>query len=330
MPLNKTIVGKKYRLPTQWKDIEFVESGLSSTYSADFQLSLFNTRAHRSLQSKEKWSEFHLVQTAKKKIVASIYFCLADGIAASPASAPFGSFELSESVSAEHLYGFIGFVELRLKEKGAKQIRIKNYPEAYNSRLHNLVTVLLFNHRYRIDNAELGACLVVDNIRLQSKIDQWERRKLRQANKAGLSFRTLSVDEFDEVYDFISACREERGQSLSMTKAQLKKVVKKLPKEFYLFGVYERNELIAASISIRVSGDVVYNFYSAHTKSSDHLSPVVLLISNLYDWAYHHKFKLVDLGTSALGGIPNFSLIDFKLRMGATPAMKLTFEKKLK
>ncbi|MCB0487560.1 MAG: hypothetical protein KDC99_03740 [Cyclobacteriaceae bacterium] len=323
-------MGKKFRLATEWKNIEFVEGKVSSNYATEYHLSLFNTQAHRSLQAKQGWIEFHLIRTDKKEILASIFFCLEGGIASSPTSAPFGSFELSESVSTEYLYEFIGFVELRLNRHGAKQIRIKNYPEAYHSRLHNLVTVLLFNHQYRIDNAELGACIHVDDDSLELKMDQWERRKLKQARKAGLSFKTLSVDKFNEVYDFILACREKRGQSLSMTKSQLKKVVIKFPSEFYLFGVYERKGLVAASISIRVSQDVVYNFYSAHARSSDHLSPVVFLISNLYYWAYGHKFKLIDLGTSALGGVPNFPLIDFKLRLGASPSMKLTFQKKLK
>ncbi|MGE0590078.1 MAG: hypothetical protein AB7O48_15980 [Cyclobacteriaceae bacterium] len=323
-------MGKKFRLSTEWKNIEFVEGHLSSTYVTDYHPSLFNTQAHRSLQAKGIWIEFHLIRTDKKKVLASIFFCLEGNIASSPSSAPFGSFELSESISTEHLFGFIEFVEMGLKKRGTKQIRLKNYLEAYHSKLHNLVTVLLFNHGYQIDNAELGACIEVEDSSLEPKMDQWERRKLKQAKKAGLSFKALPVSQFDDVYDFILGCREERGQSLSMTKIQLKKVVKKLPKEFSLFGVYEINALVAASICIRVSRDVVYNFYSAHSKSSDHLSPVVFLISNLYGWSYDHKFKLIDLGTSALGGVPNFPLIDFKLRLGASPSMKLTFEKNLK
>lgn len=323
-------MGKKNRSATEWKNIEFVDGNVSTSYLADYRISLFNSRPHRSLQSKAKWIEFHLIHTERKKILASIFFCVSDSMASSPASAPFGSFELSQSVSAEHLFEFIGFIEHGLRSRKVKQIRIKNYPEAYHPRLHNLVTVLLYNHGYQVDNAELGACIPVDDTNLESKMDRWEKRKLRQALNAGLSFKTLPIGQIDEVYDFILACREERGQSLSMTKTQLKRVVKKLPKEFYLFGVYETNTIVAASISIRVNKDVVYNFYSAHTKSSDHLSPVVFLLSNLYGWAFSHKFSLIDLGTSALGGAPNFPLIDFKLRLGASPSMKLTFEKTLK
>jgi CelD/BcsL family acetyltransferase involved in cellulose biosynthesis len=115
-----------------------------------------------------------------------------------------------------------------------------------------------------------------------------------------------------------------------MTFDQLNLTVQKFDRHFHCFGVYHDDRLIAASICIRESKYNLYNFYSAHSKESDSLSPIVYLISELYAWCQHNKIKLLDLGTSALGGKPNFSLIDFKLRLGATPSMKLTFEKELR
>jgi hypothetical protein len=96
-----------------------------------------------------------------------------------------------------------------------------------------------------------------------------------------------------------------------------------------LFGVYHGQELAAASISIRVSKRIVYNFYSAHPRKFDFLSPVVMLIKGMYGWSQKHHIELIDLGTSTLAGQPNFSLLDFKLRLSGRPATKLTFEKAL-
>jgi hypothetical protein len=54
-----------------------------------------------------------------------------------------------------------------------------------------------------------------------------------------------------------------------------------------------------------------------------------MLIEGMYGWCQQQGIKLLDLGTSALDSQPNFSLLDFKLRLGAHPTAKLTFVKDL-
>ncbi len=263
-------------------------------------------------------------------MIGSIHFCNKEGVAKSPYSAPFGSFELWKATPASLLFDFILFYETDLKKLHIKRILIKSFPEGYQSKMHNLITVLLFNHHYSIGNAELGALLKIDEDLFVNQIDPWEKRKLKQAFKAKLRFETIPNKKLKDAYQFILACRKERGYEISMSFDQLKRTVQKLDQYFYCFGVYHEDRLIAASICVRENKHILYNFYSGHSKASDSLSPIVFLIGELYSWCQHHKVKLLDLGTSALGGKPNFSLIDFKLRLGAIPSMKLTFEKELK
>jgi hypothetical protein len=52
-------------------------------------------------------------------------------------------------------------------------------------------------------------------------------------------------------------------------------------------------------------------------------------MEGIYEHCQVEKIRLIDLGTSALNGRPNFGLLDFKLNLGAVPTEKLTFEKKL-
>lgn len=308
---------------------EFIEGSSPKGFQLAYEPSLYNSDVHRSLQSKNKWHSFHIIRRDKKKVLASIHFCILEGIAKSPISAPFGSFDLSNSVPPSQLFEFINFYEKRLVDSGARKIVIKNFPEAYHSRQHSILSVLFINHKYSVNDTELGAILSVDEVPLVDKLDPWERRKLRQAAKEGLTFRIISNKNLKDTFQFILDCRKERDQSLSMSYVELGKTVKKLDKSFICFGVYRNKELVAASISIKESRTTLYNFYSAHSRDSDALSPIVFLINQMYGWCSLHKIKLLDLGTSALGGIPNFPLIDFKLRLGAVPAMKLTFEKNL-
>ncbi len=309
---------------------QFIEGEIPSGYKIDYDPSLFNTPLHRKIQSENNWHSYHIIRKDKKKIIGSVHFCLKDHVALSPFRAPYGSIELTNTITTLQLFEFIGFYERHLLKKGITKIVIKNYPEIYNTSQHNSVSVLLLNYKYSISNAELGACIKINDAPFIDRIDLWEKRKLKQSQKAKLTFSSISLNKLKDTYQFIFKCRKERGQSLSMSCEDLSHTVNFMKSNFICFGVYQQEELIAASISIKVNKKVLYNFYSAHSKKADALSPVVFLINGIYSWCVGHKVELLDLGTSAWGGKPNFSLIDFKMRLGAEPSMKLTFEKKLK
>jgi hypothetical protein len=227
------------------------------------------------------------------------------------------------------LYEFIKWTEDQLKSKGVKRIEIKAAPELYNKNSPLLAT-FLFNHGYQIIRSELSACIEVNPTSLYQVMTSWEKRKAGQIRKSNLRFNMVPVTRLKEVFEFISSCREERKQTLSMTYGQIKTVCDHFPDRFALFGMFDNNALAAASISILINKSVLYNFYSAHSKQYDALSPVVRLMEGIYEYCQVEKYRLIDLGTSALKGRPNFTLLDFKLNLGATPTEKVVYEKILK
>jgi CelD/BcsL family acetyltransferase involved in cellulose biosynthesis len=112
-----------------------------------------------------------------------------------------------------------------------------------------------------------------------------------------------------------------------MTFNDLQRTVEAVPGAFHLFAIDHAKKMAAASITMRTSKHVLYNFYSAHPRAFDQLSPVVSLVSGMYNWSQREKVGWLDLGTSAIEGKPNFSLLDFKFHLGGQPSPKLTFEK---
>ena len=203
---------------------------------------------------------------------------------------------------------------------------IKHSPAAYAPRREALLQTFLLNLGYRVANAETGAIIPVDG-KFEDHLDSWEKRKLKQAQTSALQWRQLTHDNVDTIYNFILASRKQKGYSLSMTLGEIRRVVERFPERYLLFGVYQADLLVAAGISIVVNDRVLYNFYSAHDNAYDHLSPVVFLIEGLYSYCTAHRLTLLDLGTSAVEGKPNFGLLDFKMRLGGLPTPKLTFEK---
>ncbi|NOT75941.1 MAG: hypothetical protein HOP08_13525 [Cyclobacteriaceae bacterium] len=304
-----------------------VVTEISSASTPDYNSFLFDDPQHHLLQA-DDWLNFYLLRKANQKIMARVSFHVKDHKAYSPMRASFGSFNFSRDLSPLVLYQFIQECERHLVKKKIRSVRIIEPPLFYNSS-GELLQTILFNLGYHVTDAQISSGIRIDNTAFDDKIESWEKRKLKQAKVKGLTFKKLPISELETVYKFILKCRDQRGHSLSMTLSELTETVNVFKSSFFLFGAYHKNELAAASISIRVHQDILYNFYSGHLKKFDAISPVVLLISGIYKFCGSNKIHLLDLGTSAVEGQPNFSLLDFKLRLGAIPSMKLTFEKDL-
>jgi hypothetical protein len=244
----------------------------------------------------------------------------------SPIRAPFGSFQFSDSIKPKILYGFIAFVVERLKEKGVLSLELKNPTDAFNPHNSPLLNSFLLNQGFSIVRSEVQSVLKTDHD-FSSGLNAWEKRRLRQSEQAGLTFRRLDSGHMKEVYQFIVACRTERDYVLSIDWDTLKKTVDTFPDRFVLFGVLNNDEFAAASISINVGNKILSNFHSAHPRKFDKLSPVVMLLNGIFSYCRKNGFQILDLGTSALEDTPNFKLLDFKLGLGAHPSTKLTFKK---
>jgi hypothetical protein len=310
------------------EDFIFIEGNTPPGFEFDYEVSLFNLPEHRLLQAKENWISFHIVHQKKKLVAGGIHFHLADGIASSPARSPYGSLESSPNLESSVLFRFVEFMESTLRKKGIQKIVIKNPPTLYNPNLQTLLQVFLSNLHYKIINAEVGTLFHVGKPFAELSED-WEKRKYRQAQDEGLELCHVNITELELIYNFILACRTQKGYSSSMTYAAMEEVVRLFPERFLLTKINREGIMVAASICIRCNQKVLYHFYSDHSTSDKALNPTVFLIKRLYEYCLENKIAILDLGTSALDGVPNFGLLNFKLRLGATPTTKLTFEKTL-
>jgi hypothetical protein len=310
-------------------ETKFIEGDLPEGFRCDFDSYLFNEPKNLTIQSSAGWRSFYALRTEKRTARARVHFHIENNVALSPYRNPFGSYEFSENFQPRELFEFLRWTETQLKESGVRRIEIKSYPDLYNKNCSSLLLTFLTNLGYHLRSAELSACIKVRPDSLYQVMSSWEKRKAGQIRKSNLRFNILPITRFREVFEFISSSREERKQKLSMTYGQLKTVCDHFPERFCLFGMFDNNALAAASISMLINKEVLYNFYSAHARQYDSLSPVVKLMEGMYEYCQVEKIRLIDLGTSALQGRPNFSLLDFKLNLGATPSHKVVFEKML-
>jgi hypothetical protein len=307
----------------------FQEGPAPANFTVAYQPYLFNTQQHRLLQSTSGWKEFHLLNHDSKTVEISVYFMIENGLAKNPFRAPFGGFEMTENIQPGRLLNFIAEIEKVFRRDNIQAIEILCPPELY-SKSQPIITSTLVSQGYEIITTEPGACVVVDETSLVKKMAKDKLTRLKKCEKAGIVFRDMSFNRLREVYAFIESCRSQQERQLSMTLAELERTVNTLPESFFIVGVFDNERLVGTSICVRVNSSIVYTFYSAHDPGYNEFSPMVFLLSKLYDWCSSNKIKLLDLGTSALGGKPNTPLLDFKIRMGATPTDKFKFRKALR
>jgi hypothetical protein len=296
-------------------------------YTWAFQPSIFQSAAYRALQVGE-WLSFYWVHTEKKKVYGCVHFCVANSAAMSPLAAPYGGFEWANRLGSEPLFRFMVQTEEQLRKAGVTQISITCPPD-YLFQHAALQHVFLANLGYALVRAEAGACLAVTKSRLLNSMHSWERRKLKQAQRHSIRVKRLDTAQATQVYAFIANCRARKNYPLSLDAHRMQQTVTALPGAFEFFVAISRGRWVAAAISIRVTGNVLYNFYVDHDPEFDRVSPVVLLTDGIYRWCKRNNFACIDLGTSSLPAQPNFSLLDFKLHLGGRVTDKFTFEKKL-
>lgn len=307
----------------------FHEGALPSAVTLAYEPAIFNLPTFAALQGAAPDASFYLLDERSAEAHAGVHFHFDGTTARSPYRAPFGSFEFYEKINPAPLYRFIENVTSRLREKGMSEVVLRNPPREYNVGVYSLLETFLLNQQYSVSDAEISAVLPLNGKTFAGVIRNSERLRILQSGRAGLQFRKLSQDRAASVYEFISRCHKEKGYRISISHDDFERTLQQYPTRYHLFGVFRGEEICAAAVSVEVTGNVLWNFLVNHETGYNRLSPSVLLMQGIYDYCAEHGITLFDLGTSALKGQPNFSLLDFKLHLGALPVSKLSFQKRI-
>lgn len=307
----------------------FVEGPVTEKLIAELDVAVFQQPNHLQLQSPSGWITFYITDKQTDKLTAFIHFHVEATEALSPLKSPYGSFWFLRDTTPKTLFEFIQHCEQALLGKGVNRIQIKNPPLLYQPQQSSLLHVLLHNLNYQVAQAEVSSVIEIKSEDFLSGVNEWEMRKYHMARKKGFQSKPLPVSQLEVVYTFIAGCRKLQGRQLSMPMAEVNKMLHTFPDRIFLFAVVDGDQMIASSINIKVNKEVMYHFYGAHDAAYNKVSPVVMMMKEIYDFCQHADIHYLDMGTSALDNQPNFSLLDFKMSLGAINTEKLTFQKSL-
>jgi hypothetical protein len=297
-------------------------------YIFSFTESLFNQHDHRKLQAEAGWNSFYILHQKTKIVKAGIHFHLENGIAKSPFRATFGGFDLAEGIQPDVILNFVIFIERQLKELGAAQIFIKLPLRISSETDFTLIEKTLIDRDFQIRLNESGCILKVDEY-FYNNIHTSERSYLNKSIRNGFEFMTISLYELESVYSFLQRCHTEKKYELSMAFSEIQYLASVFPDQVFLFGVKDNDQLIAASICIRINQNVLYDFYHNHDAAYTVFSPIVFLIKGINDYAIANHIPLIDLGTAMVGDKVNTGLMEFKLKLGGERGVKYSFEKRI-
>ncbi|RZK63118.1 MAG: hypothetical protein EOO59_00655, partial [Hymenobacter sp.] len=278
-----------------------------------FEPFLFLTPAHQALQAHgcPVLAGF-LEDESAGRTVAQLYVVLdfaGPGLARSPGQASFGGVQLAAGLPVAALHQLLAAAEATLRQHQQTQLAVRGYPFCYDPAGAATLAEALRQRGYQVALAEQNYHL--DTHRdYAAHLHPSERRRLHKCHRAGLVVEQEPLFLLPAAYEFIAACRRERGQALSLPLGRLEALAQALPRPHLLFSVRKPGgEWAALTIAIQVSERVVYNFYPASPLADNQLSPVVLLNEGLHAYARASAARVVDLGTSTLPGGPNVPLL---------------------
>lgn len=301
---------------------------LPEAHAVSYIPGLYNSRNFLEANNTLPQLHFYLINNKLNDALGHIAFSIEESEATSPFKAPFAGFDLAERLDSLSCTYFLQEVLRRLVEKGFRYLRIKMAPGCYQS----VNPALLENIRhlgFEEKERQIYHAILVNGQPLTKQIASMEQRRLRKAAKEGLEFKFASKSEFPVFFDFIKRHREAKGHRLSMGWRELRNAIKGNEESYLAAGVYQQEELIAASILIRASAKVIYNFFPANNAEFNSLSPMVFLLDSVYSWCQQQEIGWIDLGTSYLGKKENKPLVSFKEHMGGQPFESITFRKTL-
>lgn len=253
--------------------------------------------------------------------IASIPFVIEDPEAISLPKCPFGSVSAVAEIKASEIALLLKELLSYLSKSKLHKFQVISFPRVYNEELYDKFDTAVNTIGFENKLIETGQYLDLN----QSFIDQInpsERRYINNAAKKGYSFKKLGTAHLSEVYELIKTPRIRKGYPVTMSLSELESTFNRFPEHYLLFGLFEKDKIIAGSICIRVNQHILYDFYHGDDLAYRKHSPVVPLISEIHKYAQYHRYQTLDLGISTENGLLNEGLFKFKKSIGAYETSK--------
>ncbi|WP_314036960.1 GNAT family N-acetyltransferase [Xanthocytophaga flava] len=289
---------------------------------------LFNTNQYLQNQLQNTIFSFSLQNMRLKHSECLLHVSIKDTLAVSPVKATFGGIEIHQGLSDSLLDLFIQHVDQFLYSQNIHQVKLTNYPFAYNLSAAQKITAALLRNGYTIDNSEVNYHIPVTNEPLEKRMHYSEKRRLRKCIQSGMTFKEEKSPDLSKIHTFIHQARIRKGFPMTLPLETFRNLFMQMPNVYRVFVAIYRDELAALTVTVRINKDILYNFYPADNEYFLNYSPSVFITSEVYKIAQQEGYKMVDLGIATDQSVPNYGLMRFKSNLGAENSLRLSFCKR--
>lgn len=290
---------------------------------------IFNTPEFFKLHSKGLGKYFEW--ESKNKVQASIHFTPTTDHALwrSPLLGTYGGISTAANTKLEALFPFYDAVENCLYEHGARKLEVLLAPFAHDNKVSTDTSYLLMCKGFKITKPDINHHIDITDKDFTELINYGNLKKLKKCYRDGMKSTQLPPYYLRSVHEVIRLNRAEKGIAISMNLKEMQEMVNLFPDRIKLFGCFDGKIMIAASICIQISPEVLYIFYWGDLPSHRTHSPIVAIAETIYKYSKENGVKILDAGTSSVGINPNFGLVNFKENLGFQSSLKLKMEKSL-
>lgn len=279
---------------------------------------LFNTDAFYALRGEPCWHE--TLQDGAGNVLGDMTFHTSEAV--SGWSAPFGGPDWRrEYWRPEQLHDALGQLW-----RQSPRLTIRAKPASYGE--NEVLTVqALLQHGFYVRHAELNYAIEVP-----ATIDEYEATLSRQARAAidkgdEMDLQLVEPGPSDELlwrrgYEVLRDNREAKGRPISLTLDYVRAIRDAFPGLVRMLLAYQNREMgpevVAAALVYRVgAGRDVVQFWGDDPRHGLPASPMNLLVREVVQHAISTGARVLDLGISTEGGVPNGGLCRFKRSVGA-------------
>ena len=254
---------------------------------------------------------------------ASVFFNLDGKMASSLKFSLFGSVLGNASINSKR--ELLKYTHQQLLKNGIEEIVI-THPIA----LYGFENPTSFFHSlgYKTDFADINQHIDLTSYRT-SILHSMEKRKLEKGLQEGIECSLAPSSQVAVIHSFLSNCRAQKGLDINISAEKLSLLFRQFPDRYKCFTADLSGEMIAACVTVEVSGNVAYYYLPGTDEKYQKLSPMVILLDFICKYYQARDMDFLDLGISSVEGVKQEGLFLFKERMGAETLKKYQFSRVL-
>jgi hypothetical protein len=261
----------------------------------------------------------------KDKTAVKIFFAVSGRQIISLPDAPFGGFWSEQPFSAVAFLDFIKHLSAFFKKKGFQSMSIIQAP--------CLIEPKSEYFEYLLSQVSFQPTSTLYHLMSKGKQIIAEKAQYLTLNYADRMCRHHFTFKIDLVLDckFLQKITEwnlKRGYAITWSAEKLEKDIQSFPSKYYVITVFRGDEPVGYVLAVRLSTSQLYYFLSAINPENQYVYTGEFLMMGLFQLAASLEIDTLDLGSSQLGSIPNFSLLHFKKRFSNAGGNKVTWTKK--